>query len=183
MAGADLVELDDFLREMGQDIPQGAEAEASRRESERLLAATIRTYLRSYEHVFEGEPVKVVTRPVQLFPMTAEYQKLSDAIRMRYDPRAVIIWMKGAEKFYGIFIPEVYKTREGPRVSLWFKGVPPVSYATGAEIVRVIAFLESPSLARCGFPSRISFLTEFSDGSRGGVTPLPGELGILEEKK
>ena len=168
----DLSELYKVKQEVANvAIPSDKEQEADREDSEKHLRAYIQTYLSSYPDLFDDEPVKVIAEPSDPFGSSAatteQDKKLADTLAERMHPHRVVIWVRHGDKFRGILLPEVYKTNYGIKVGLWIGQVDPISYASGAEITKVIPVLERASLESCDLPSSISFRTEYSDGSHG----------------
>ena len=93
-------------------------------------------FLRSYEHILDGELACVATSPQR------EYKGI--------DSRSVVIWIRKDEKYHGMFISQAVQTPWGIKVNDWNNQEGMLPWKKTANLVR-------SDIGSCPFPKSIGF--------------------------
>ena len=110
---------------------------------EQLYAAMhedVQMFVRSYEDLFDGRPVKVSTKPLEI-----------DGVECY----SVILWVKKYATYNGILIHAVWTRPTGIKVLEWVDTAP--AAAAGVELRQKRARLSVRDPALCVLPERIEF--------------------------
>jgi len=144
----DLMELARNAEKHGLDYPPAKDVKRSLKESSAQLETEVRIFLKSYEDLFDGTVVRVVTAPKHMDVHELEV----------FEPCKAIIWVRKGERYFGIPVEEIFKMSTGLKTSVLIQWYPAFG---GKRLLKEKAHHEASSIDSCNFPSAINYIREY----------------------
>ena len=153
----DAMKFVSIVRENRPDLVKTEdEIKISEDENMDIMLRDCEVFMRSYEDLFEGEPVMLC--------------RATDPVFSNTEVCGMVLWVKKGEKFHGILIHRIWLDGKTPRVLAWVEPEPIFE-----ELYRKRVILDANSLDECVVPKWFDFEQEGTLRYMPSMNPVVSE--------